>query len=176
MSTWTLDTAHSTIGFAVRHMMFAKVHGAFTKWEAKLDLDETDVTKSKVTVTVDAASIDTRETQRDQHLKSADFLDVAKFPQITFESRMIVAEGAEKVQITGPLTVHGVTQDITLEIERLGSGKDPWGNQRLAFSGKTTINRKEFGVVYNQVLETGGVLVSEKIEVYLELQAVAAKP
>lgn len=173
-STWTLDTAHSTVGFSVRYMMLAKVHGAFTRWSATLELDDADVKSSRVTVKLDASSIDTREAQRDAHLRSPDFLDVAKYPDITFESRTIQSLGEDRVAITGPFTCHGVTRDITVDVTRVSRGEDPWGKQRIAFTGKTALSRKDFGVVYNVVHEKVGVLVADTIDVSLELQVVAA--
>jgi len=171
MSTWTLDGKDSSIGFAVRHLMFSKVHGAFTRWTATLDLDESDVTRSRVTVKVEAASIDTRDASRDAHLKGAEFLDVARFPEVTFESRRVESLAESRVRVVGPLTVHGVTKDLTLDVERLGSGKDPWRGPRVSFRGTAVVNRKDFGVTHNPVLETGGVLLADKIEVTLALTA-----
>jgi polyisoprenoid-binding protein YceI len=171
--TWNIDAAHSGIQFAVRHMVVAKVRGAFTRWTATLTLDETDLTKSRVEVDVDAASIDTHNEQRDGHLRSADFFDVEKFPRLTFASKRIERLSEDTFKVVGDLTIHGVTREVALETELGGFGKDPWGKERVAFSGKTTIDRKDFGLTWNQVLEAGGVLVSDKVEIGFDAQAVA---
>jgi polyisoprenoid-binding protein YceI len=169
---WNIDGAHSDIHFSVRHMVVAKVRGAFTKWSAELDLDEKDLTRSKVKVAIDAASIDTRNEQRDGHLRSPDFFDVARFPEITFASKRIERDG-EDYRVTGDLTIHGVTREVVLAAELGGFGVDPWGNRRAAFSGKATLDRKDFGLTWNQLLETGGVLVSDKVEIGFDVEAVA---
>lgn len=171
---WNIDTSHSGVSFAVRHMVIAKVRGTFGRWQGVVDFDEQDPGASRVSVTIDAASIDTRESKRDEHLRSADFFDVATYPNLTFESTRVdkVDDG---YRVTGDLTIHGVTREVALDAEYLGSGVDPWGNRRIAFQAKTTINRKDFGLNWNQVLEAGGVLVGEKIEISLDVQAVVAQ-
>jgi polyisoprenoid-binding protein YceI len=171
---WNIDTAHSTVEFVARHLVVTKVRGHFTKWTGHIDLDQEDVTKSSAEVTIEAASIDTRDAQRDGHLRSADFFDVEKFPQITFTSRKVEKDGGE-LKVTGDLSIHGVTKEVSLHVEDHGTNKDPWGNTRVLFAAKTHINRKDFGLTWNQALETGGVLVSEKIEIEIEVQAVKAK-
>jgi polyisoprenoid-binding protein YceI len=172
MTTWKIDGAHSAVQFAVRHMVVAKVRGAFTRWTADLDLDEKDLARSKVAVKIDAASIDTNNAQRDGHLRSPDFLDVENHPALTFTSKRVEQDG-EDLKITGDLTIRGVTREVVLAAELGGFGVDPWGARRAAFSGKTTIDRKEFGLTWNQVLEAGGVLVSDKVEISFDVQAVA---
>jgi len=172
---WNVDNAHSSVKFTVRHMVFAKVHGRFARWSAAVELDESDWTRSKVSATIEAASIDTGEAQRDGHLRSPDFLDAEKFPTLTFESKKIEKAGGDKYRMTGPLTIHGVTHDVTLDVEFLGSGKDPWGNERAGFLGKVAIERKQWGLNWNQALEAGGVLVADKVEIELDLQATAPK-
>jgi polyisoprenoid-binding protein YceI len=176
MATYTIDNAHSDIGFTVRHMVFAKVRGHFTKWTAKLEFDPADPTRSSVEVSIDAASIDTREPQRDGHLRSADFLDVEKYPTITFLGVKVDRVDEKKDKVLGDLTIHGVTRRVPLEVEELGGGKDPWGNQRVLFSAKTSINRSDFGLKWNQALEAGGVLVGEKVDIEIESEAIAPKP
>ena len=171
MTTYAIDPTHSSISFSVRHMMFAKVRGQFSKWSTDLALDTSDLAKSSVKVTIDASSIDTGVADRDNHLRSADFFDVANHPSITFESSSVVKNGGG-FSLGGNLTIHGVTNPVVLELERLGSGKDPWGNDRQLFSAKTAIQRSEFGLTWNQALEAGGVLVSDKIEIEVEVQAV----
>ncbi len=173
MTAYKIDTAHSKIGFSVRHMMFAKVRGAFTKWSAELTLDPQAIGSSSVNVTIDSSSIDTGEPQRDGHLKSPDFLDVAKYPTITFASRKVDNAGAGKFKVTGDLTIHGVTHAAILDVEELGRGKDPWGHERIAFGAKTTVDRKSFGLAWNQVLEAGGVLIGEHVEIEIDVQTVA---
>jgi polyisoprenoid-binding protein YceI len=170
---WNIDTTHSNVEFVARHLVVTKVRGHFGKWEGHLEVDGDDVTKSTVTATFEAASIDTREAQRDGHLRSADFFDVEKFPQLTFTSKKITKSGSD-LEVTGDLTIHGVTKEVSLRVEDQGTNKDPWGNTRLLFSAKTHINRKDFGLTWNQVLETGGLLVSEKIDIEIEVQAVKA--
>ena len=171
-TTWSFDTAHSGISFAVRHLMISKVRGTFGKWSGTFDYDEHDPTRSRVAVRIDAASIDTKEDKRDAHLRSADFLDVEKFPAIVFESTAVRRAGDGYV-LGGNLTLRGVTRPVELEVESLGRGKDPWGNQRVAFAARTAINRKDFGLTWNQALETGGVLVGDKVEIELDVQAMA---
>lgn len=168
---WDIDVSHSAIHFWVRHMVISKVHGRFAKWSGTVELDEQDLTRSKVDVRIDAASIDTQVADRDTHLKSPDFLDVAKYPELTFRSKRIEKSGAG-YRVIGDLGLHGVTREVTLEAEYAGSGKDPWGNQRAGFSAKATLDRREYGLVWNAALETGGVLVGEKIEITIELEAV----
>jgi polyisoprenoid-binding protein YceI len=173
MTTYNLDTTHSSVGFSIRHLVIAKVRGRFGVFGGTIEFDEADVTKSKVAAEIDVASIDTSETKRDVHLRSADFFDAAQFPKMTFTSHAIERDG-DDLKLTGALTIHGVTKDVTLKVEQLGAAKDPWGNARLAFEAKGTIDRKAFGLGWNQVLEAGGVLVGEKVELTLDIQAVRA--
>ena len=175
MSTYTIDTTHSEIGFTVRHMVFAKVRGQFKTWNAKLAYDAADPTKSSIEVQIDTASIDTREEKRDGHLRSDDFFSADKFPKMTFKSKKIARKGDGHYALTGDLTIRDATREVTLDVEQTGGGKDPWGNPRLGFSAKTSINRSDFGLKWNQALETGGVLVGEKIDIEIEVSAVKAK-
>lgn len=168
---WDIDVGHSAIHFWVRHMVISKVHGRFAKWSGTIQLDEADLTRSTVDVKIDAASIDTQVADRDAHLRSPDFLDVAKYPELAFRSRKIEKAG-EGYRVTGDLSLHGVTREVVLEAEFAGSAKDPWGNQRSGFSAKAAIDRREFGLVWNAALEAGGVLVGEKVEITIELEAV----
>lgn len=172
---WNVDAAHSGIQFTVRHMVVSKVRGRFAAWTGTLDWNEADPSASQVEANIDAASIDTGVADRDAHLRSADFLDVARFPQISYKSRKIEAAGKGRLRVTGDLTVHGVTREVPLDVEILGRGKDPWGKQRTGFSATASIDRKEFGLKWNQVLEAGGVLVGERIDVEIEVQAVLAE-
>jgi polyisoprenoid-binding protein YceI len=169
---WEIDNSHSGVHFTVRHMVFAKVHGAFSKWTASLDLDEADFTKSKVNATIDVASIDTNEEKRDGHLRSADFFDAENHPKLTFAGKGIKKVDAEHYQVSGDLTIRGTTKPVTLDVEYGGRGKDPWGMERVAFTAKAKIDRKDFGLTWNQVLEAGGVLVGEKIDIAIEIEAI----
>jgi polyisoprenoid-binding protein YceI len=168
---WDIDVSHSAIHFWVRHMIISKVHGRFAKWSGTIQLDEQDLTRSSVDVRIEAASIDTQVADRDTHLKSADFLDVAKYPELTFRSKRIEKAG-EGYRIVGELSLHGVAREVTLDAEFAGLGKDPWGNQRAGFSAKASLDRRDYGLVWNAALETGGVLVGEKVEITIELEAV----
>jgi polyisoprenoid-binding protein YceI len=171
--TWQIDKAHSDITFTVRHMIITKVRGRFLKWDGTLTLDEEDWSKSRIDVAIDAASISTNDEKRDAHLRSADFLDAEKFPKLTFKSTKVEAGKGDKLFVTGNLTIRDVTKAVTLEVEKLGKAKDPWGNNKVAFNGQVTIEREEFGAKWNQALETGGWLVGKQVEVDLELQAIA---
>ncbi len=171
--TWQIDKAHSDIHFTVRHMVITKVRGRFLRWDGTLALDEQDLAKSHIEVSIDAASISTNDEKRDGHLKSADFLDVEKFPKVTFKSTKVTPSGGDKLKVAGDLTIRDVTKPVTLEVEKLGKAKDPWGNNKIAFNGKVVIQREDFGAKWNQALETGGVLVGKDVEIDLELQAVA---
>lgn len=170
-SHWDIDVGHSAIHFWVRHMVISKVHGRFARWSGAIQLDERDLSRSSVSVRIDAASIDTQVPDRDAHLRSADFLDVERHPELTFASRKVEAAGSA-LRITGDLTLRGVTREVVLEAEYAGTGKDPWGNERAGFSARTTIDRREFGLAWNAALEAGGLLVGEKVEISIELEAV----
>ena len=167
---WDIDVGHSSIGFTVRHMVISKVHGQFAKWEGELMLDTAALEKSSVAVRIDVASIDTREAQRDTHLRSADFFDAEKFPTIDFKSSRIEKNG-DALRVHGALSIRGVTRDVVVDAEYGGRGKDPWGGERVGFTAHAKVNRTEVGLKWNQVLEAGGVLVGETIDITLELQA-----
>ncbi len=169
---WDFDLSHSSVNFHVRHLMVSKVHGRFTKWSGALALDEQDLTKSQIDVSIDAASIDTREDKRDEHLRSADFLDVASFPTITFKSTQIEREGEDAYRVLGDLTLPGVTRPVALEVEGGARVTDPWGGTRTGFSAKTSISRKDFGLTWNVALEAGGFLVGDKLDITLEIEAI----
>lgn len=168
---WDIDVGHSAIHFWVRHMVISKVHGRFARWSGALQLDLADLGRSSVEVRIDAASIDTQVADRDAHLRSPDFLDVAKHPEIAFRSTRVEKAGAGW-RVTGDLSLHGVVRQVTLDAEFAGTGKDPWGNERAGFSAKGSLDRKDFGLAWNAALETGGVLVGEKVEIAIELEAV----
>lgn len=170
MNTYIIDPSHSSAEFSVKHMMIAKVHGGFEKVNGTLTYDPKNPEASKVEVSIDAASINTREAQRDTHLKSPDFFDVEKYPTLNFSSQKVIANG-ENWKITGDLTIHGVTQSVTLDVEAPSAEiKDPWGNIKIAASGTTKIKRKDFGLTWNSALEAGGFLVGDDVNITLDVQ------
>lgn len=170
-SAWDFDLSHSSLNFHVRHLMVSKVHGRFTTWTGTLELDETDLTKSRLEVTIDAASVDTKEPKRDDHLRSADFFEVEKFPHLTFKSTKVEKAG-DDYKVTGDLTIRGITKSVTLDVEGGDTVKDPWGGTRTGFSAKTSISRKDFGLTWNVALEAGGFVVGDKIDITLEIEAI----
>jgi polyisoprenoid-binding protein YceI len=172
LEQWEFDLVHSSIGFWVRHLMVSKVRGRFARWSGKLELDEQAPAASRVELQIEAASIDTQEPQRDAHLRSADFLDVERFPSLTFKSTSVERVGEGDFRVRGDLTIRGTTLPVVLEVEDGGRVQDPWGGQRVGFSARTTLNRKDFGLGWNQMLETGGVVVGDKVEIALEVEAV----
>lgn len=174
VETWAIDTAHSSVGFKVRHLVISKVHGRFTRWNGTLVLGGPDLADSKVEITIDATSIDTSEPQRDAHLRSADFFDVETFPTLEFRSRKVEGTDEDRYRVTGDLTIHGVTREVVLNVEEGGRLRDPWGKERAAFLATTTINRGDYGLTWNQALEAGGVMVSDKVEIEIELEATKA--
>ena len=173
-NSWKIDPAHSGIHFTVRHMVVSKVRGRFSRFQGDVQFDPARPGAAKVEVTVDASSIDTNEPKRDDHLRSPDFFDVAKYPALTFLSTRVEPKGEGRLAITGNLSLHGVTREVVLDTEVLGVGKDPFGAQRAGFTARTFIDRKEYGLGWNQLLEAGGVLVGDKIEIELDIEAVAA--
>ncbi len=174
-TTWNIDPVHSAAEFKVKHMMISNVKGQFTGLTGSLSLDEGDIAKSLVQATIEAASINTREPQRDAHLKSADFFDVEKFPTLTFKSTRVSRIGDGELQLTGDLTIHGVSREVVLKVEGPSSPtKDPWGGVRIGLSATTKINRKDFGLTWNTALETGGIVVGEEVAITLELELVKA--
>ena len=173
---WNIDASHSQAEFTVKHMMITKVRGRFADVEGAIMLDEENPENSSVKVEIDAASIDTREEDRDAHLRSEDFLNAEEYPKLTFESKRVegfsMDEGAG-FKVIGDLTIRGTTKEVELDATFEGGGQDPWGNQRVAFSADTSIDRRDFGLTWNQALETGGVLVGNEVKIHLEAQAVA---
>lgn len=175
VSTWKIDPAHSVAEFKVKHMMISNVKGQFTGVSGALTLDAADVTNSKIEATIDAASINTCEAQRDTHLKSADFFDVEKFPSLNFKSTDVARKGEGELEVEGDLTVHGVTRKVKFAVEGpTPPGKDPWGNTRIGLSARTRINRKDYGLTWNAALETGGILVGDEVAITLEVQFIKA--
>jgi polyisoprenoid-binding protein YceI len=170
---WTLDTAHTNAHFTVRHMMISNVRGEFSNVSGNVLLDPSDVTRSRVDVEIETASLSTRDEKRDAHLRSADFFDAEKHPKITFRSNRIVAKGEGESQVTGDLTIHGVTREITFAVEGpTPVVKDPWGNLRIGVTATAKINRKDFGLVWNALVEGGGVLVGEEVRIELDAELV----
>jgi polyisoprenoid-binding protein YceI len=171
-TTWNIDPSHSAIHFSVRHMVVSKTRGRFSKFSGQLVFDPADVSKGSVEVTIEPGSVDSADAQRDGHLRSADFFDVEKHPTAAFKSTRVEDLGGGKLRITGNLTVRGVTRPVVLDAVNEGTGKDPWGGERAGFSGTTSIDRRDFGLQWNKTLETGGVLVGDKVELTLEVEAV----
>ncbi|MCX7895191.1 MAG: YceI family protein [Thermoanaerobaculum sp.] len=169
---WSIDPSHSSVAFSVRHMMVANVRGEFTKFSGTVTTQGVQPQTAEVSVTVDAASIDTRNADRDKHLRSADFLDVEKFPTITFTSTRVEPAGTGKFKVAGNLTIKGVTKPVVLETEVSGPMKDPWGNLRVGVHAIATINRKDFGVAWHRILDTGEVVVGDEVRVILDVEFV----
>jgi len=168
---WTIDPTHTTIGFSARHAMVAKVRGRFSAFSGTLNLDGANPAASRAELTIETASITTENTDRDGHLKSADFLDVENFPTITFTSTSVQPQGSAFV-VTGDLTIKGTTHSVPVTFELLGVGVDPWGGTRIGFEGETEISRKDFGLTWNVALETGGVLVSDSVKLQFDVEAI----
>jgi len=174
-STWTIDGTHSQVEFAVKHMMFTTVRGRFADFEGVVEMDPDTPERSSVEVEIGARSIDTQVDARDQHLRSADFFDVEKYPTITFRSKRVegdVGKPGSTFTVVGDLTLHGVTREVVLNATFDGTGPDPWGNSRAGFSAETTLDRRDFGLTWNQGLEAGGVLVGHDVKIRLVVQAV----
>lgn len=175
VSTWNIDPVHSTAEFKVKHMMISNVKGQFGGIKGSLTHDEADPANSRVEASVDAASINTRDPQRDAHLKSADFFDVEKFPALTFKSTRVSRKSDGELEVAGDLTFHGVTRSVIFAVEGLSEpAKDPWGNTRLGLAATTKINRKDFGLSWNAALEAGGILVGDDVTISLDVQFVKA--
>ena len=172
-STWQIDQNHSSAQFAVRHLAISTVRGAFTKVSGAVQLDDTDITKSVVEVTIDAASVDTRVADRDKDLRSDHFFDVAKYPTITFKSKKVEQAGAGKLKVTGDLTIHGTTKEVVLDVDGpTPAVKDPWGNLRAAATTTTKINRQDFGVKWNATMDNGGVVVGDDVNITIDVEMV----
>ena len=172
--TWNIDASHSTVGFTARHLMISKVHGTFGTFSGSLTIAE-DRLGSSVTASIDTTSVTTGDPAHDAHIKNEDFLDVEQFPTFDFASKSIASKGSN-YELTGDLTIKGVTKPVTMQLEFDGVATDPWGNQKSAFTAETEINRKEFGLEWNVALEAGGVLVGDKIKIVLDIQAVQVAP
>ncbi|TFE02059.1 YceI family protein [Jeotgalibacillus salarius] len=168
---WAVDTAHSSVDFSVKHMMISKVKGSFHEFSADVAADPQDLTGADISFSIKVNSIDTRSQDRDNHLRSADFFEVETYPEITFRSTDIKKTGEDEYEMTGDVTIKDVTRQETFKVEYEGSGQDPWGNQKVGFTADGKINRKNYGLTWNQTLETGGVLVGEDIKINLQIQA-----
>ena len=173
-SVWNIDPTHSAVEFAVRHLMIATVRGRFADVTGVVEMNDSDAALSKVDVTIQAASIDTRQEQRDAHLRSADFFDVAQFPTLRFVGKQIRGDVNGDFTLLGDLTIRGVTREVTLDVTNEGRVQDPWGNARAGFTAKGKIARSEFGLTWNQVLEAGGVAVGDEIKISIDVELVKA--
>lgn len=175
VTTWNIDPVHSVAELKVKHMMISNVKGQFTRLNGVLLLDESDVTKSQVKASIEAGSLITGDAQRDEHVKSAEFLDVEKFPTFSFQSTRIAPKGDGELTVAGELTIRGVTRNVEFAVEGpTAAAKDPWGNTRVGVSATTKISRKDFGLTWNAALETGGILIGDEITISLEVQFVKA--
>jgi polyisoprenoid-binding protein YceI len=170
---WQIDQAHSNVEFSVRHLMISNVRGRFGDIAGAITLDPENPRSALVDVTLQTASIDTRQEQRDAHLRSADFFDVEKWPTITFRGKRVDGDTDSEFRLYGDLTIRAVTRPIVLDVTKEGEGSDPWGSQRTAFSATTKINRRDFGLTYNMALETGGVVVGEEIKISVDVELTA---
>jgi len=170
--SWTIDNAHSEINFSVRHMMISTVRGRFEKFEGEVNFDQNALENSTVDVSIDAASINTREGQRDAHLKSPDFLDVENHPTITFKSKRVEVKDQTRGRLIGDLTIRDVTREVALDVTFNGLSKSPWGTTAAGFSAETALNRKDWGLTWNVALETGGLLVGEEMKINIEVELV----
>jgi polyisoprenoid-binding protein YceI len=167
---WKMDTSHTEIGFSVKHLMVANVRGRFEQFSGTVEADEADPTGALVHVTIDAGSINTRDAQRDGHLKSADFLDVATYPTLSFASTSVELHGTDRATLHGDLTIRGVTKPVALAVTYNGQATSPWGTRSAGFSATTTISRKEWGLVWNAPLETGGLLVGDDVGITIDIE------
>jgi polyisoprenoid-binding protein YceI len=171
-TTWAIDPAHTHVAFAVKHLMISTVRGRFAAVSGTVVTDEADPARGTAEIEIDAASIDTRESQRDAHLKSADFFDVENFPKLIFKSKRITDVKGNAFKLIGDLTIHGVTREVALDVTSDGRGKDPWGGERSAFTATTAIKRSDYGLTWNQALEAGGFLVGDDIKISLDVELV----
>ena len=172
VTTWAIDNSHTLVEFSVRHLMISTVKGRFGEVSGKVTADDADPSKAQIEATINVASIDTREAQRDAHLRSADFFDAENFPTLTFRSTRIEKASGDDLKVTGDLTIRGITREVVLDVTSEGRVKDPWGGERAGYSAKTKIKRSDFGLTWNMALETGGVVVGDEIKIALEVELV----
>jgi polyisoprenoid-binding protein YceI len=170
--SWMIDTHHTQIEFVARHMMITKVHGQFEKFSGEVNLDENNPSNTTVDIQIEMSSVNTRDSKRDDHLRSADFFNVAEYPTMTFKSKTIKTVDGEQAVLVGDLTIKGVTHEVKMDTEFVGKAKNPWGKMVYGFTGKTRINRKDWGLTWNMALETGGVLVGDEIDISIEIELV----
>jgi polyisoprenoid-binding protein YceI len=169
-TTWTIDPAHSHVGFGIKHLMIATVRGSFTQVQGAVTVDESDPTSASLDITIPTASVTTGDEKRDGHLRSADFFDVERFPTMTFRSKRVEAKSNQTFRVVGDLTIRDVTREVPLDVEMLGRAKDPWGKEHAAFEATTNIKRGDYGLTWNAALETGGVLVGDEVKISIEAQ------
>jgi polyisoprenoid-binding protein YceI len=171
-TTWAIDPAHTSVEFSVRHLMITTVKGRFTDVKGTVISDDADLTQGQVDLTINVASIDTREAQRDTHLRSADFFETEKFPRMSFKGRRITDVSGDRFRLIGDLTIRDITREVTLDVTSNGRAKDPWGGERAGFEATTKIKRSDFGLTWNQALETGGVVVGDEIKISIDAELV----
>jgi polyisoprenoid-binding protein YceI len=172
-ATWQIDPDHSSFQFKVRHLTVSNVKGDFTKVKGVVTIDDKDISNLNVELTIDAASVNTGHAKRDEHLRASDFFDVAKYPTITFVSKKVIKDGPDRLKVIGDLTLHGVTREVTVNVEGPNQEvKDPWGNFRRGATGTARINRKDFGLTWNRALETGGVVIGEDVDIFVEIELI----
>lgn len=173
--TWSVDIVHSNVGFTARHMMIAKVRGKFTRLKGELQLTDVSCIPLSIAAEIEAASVDTRDDQRDAHLRSADFFDVENYPHLTFKSTSILKTSETTFNVTGDLRIRSTTRSVTFPVEVEGQATDPQGGQRIGYSARLRVDRRDFGLTFNQALETGGVLISNEVDIELDIEAVASQ-
>jgi polyisoprenoid-binding protein YceI len=169
---WEIDSSHSSVHFSVRHLVIAKVRGTFTRWSGTVQIPDGDFSKATVAVTIDASSIDTGVADRDAHLKSPDFFDASQYPELRFVGKRVRLGSGNESEVVGDLTIKGTTREVVLRVEQHGQTKDPWGNVRAAFTAWTSIDRKDFGLTWNQALEAGGVMVGDRVDIEADVEVV----
>ena len=174
-TNYKIDPTHTQIIFKIKHLAISTVTGNFSTFEGSFEFDPEKISESKTSVKINSDSIDTSNQKRDEHLKNQDFFDVVKFPEISFVSKEIKDIDGKNFTIVGDLTIHGVTKMVVLKTEYNGSATDPWGNERAAFSAEAKINRKDFGLTYNKLLETGGLVIGEDVKILIEIEGIKAK-
>ncbi|MBB3110751.1 polyisoprenoid-binding protein YceI [Paenibacillus phyllosphaerae] len=173
MAKWTVDTAHSSVDFSVKHMMIAKVKGSFHQFSADIEADPADLSNAAISFKIDLASVDTRNADRDAHLRNPDFFNVETYPELVFQATKITKTDDGEYDVTGNVSLHGVTKEETFEVSFEGTGKDPWGNAKVGFSAKGSLKRSDYGLTYNAALETGGVLIGDEVKFTLDIEAIA---